>query len=240
MNCHPERSEGSASCDELQIPRSARDDKVRKLRAEAPGGTCSAAPNASPNRPPANGPSAPANSLSANRLPATPNARRSYSFGSVPPSPAVARRACVLPAVSVGRRQSPATVPRSGAGGRLLRELGRAQSAPPVRSLRPREPQSSAGPHPAPARRACGVSLFHSPKSRSPRSRSPNQHPSFPSTRSPMLSVPPLAWPLLAPRAQPELVPRNSRSLPRPAAGKPLPQPGNSAKAQSPVHRQVA
>src|SRR5208283_2087083 len=27
-NCHPERSEGSASCGELQIPRFARDDKV--------------------------------------------------------------------------------------------------------------------------------------------------------------------------------------------------------------------
>jgi hypothetical protein len=28
MNCHPERSEGSASCDELQIPRFTRDDKL--------------------------------------------------------------------------------------------------------------------------------------------------------------------------------------------------------------------
>ncbi len=28
MNCHPERSEGSASCGGLQIPRFARDDKV--------------------------------------------------------------------------------------------------------------------------------------------------------------------------------------------------------------------
>jgi len=124
--------------------------------------------SASPSRPPANVPSAPAYSLSANRLPATLNAHRPYSFGSVPPSPAVARRACVRPAISVGRPQSPATVPRPGADGRLLRKSCRAQSAPPVRSLRPREPQSSVGLRPVVARHACGVSRLRAPAFRSP------------------------------------------------------------------------
>src|ERR1700674_2699959 len=31
MDCHPERSEGSAVCGELQIPRFARDDKLCKV-----------------------------------------------------------------------------------------------------------------------------------------------------------------------------------------------------------------
>src|ERR1700716_1395647 len=31
MNCHPKQSEGSASCGELQIPRSPRDGKILEL-----------------------------------------------------------------------------------------------------------------------------------------------------------------------------------------------------------------
>src|ERR1700732_2118210 len=222
--------------------------------------------NASPNPPTANALSAPAYSLSSHRLLSMPNEHPPYSFGSAPPSPAVLRPGCVPSTASVCRQQSPATVPRCGAGGWLPRESSRARSAQRAHSLRPRAPQSCVERHSALTQRVFGVVGF----------RSPARRPFFSSSCSPALSPPRLApadWraqlarslaepalqarspsaaspsapatfpparSLLEPRADPELVPLHSRSRRGRVGEKALPQSGNLAKGQSRVHRRVA